>query len=55
LLLVPPEDPSSAAAAVTRIATEAGLALLLRSNARHAAQQFSWPVIAQAHCDLYAR
>ena len=55
LLLVPPEDPSSAAAAVAKIVTEDGLSLLLRANARQAAKQFSWPVIAQAHCDLYAR
>ncbi|MBI1293814.1 glycosyltransferase [bacterium] len=55
LLLVPPEDPSSAAAAVARIVTEDGLALLLRANARQAAQQFSWQVIAQEHYDLYAQ
>ncbi len=53
LLLVPASDPAAAAAAVTRIAEDADLAANLRANARQAARQFSWDVIAARHLEIY--
>ncbi len=53
LLLVPARDPAAAAAAVTRIAENADLAANLRANARQAARQFSWDVIAARHLEIY--
>jgi len=53
LLLVPARDPGAAAAAVTRIAEDADLAANLRANARQAARQFSWDVIAARHLEIY--
>ena len=41
------------AAAVTRIAEDAGLAANLRANARRAARQFRWDVIAARHLEIY--
>ncbi len=53
LLLVPPRDAAATAAAVTRIAEDAGLAANLRANARRAARQFRWDVIAARHLEIY--
>ena len=53
LLLVPPGDPAATAAAVTRIAEDARLAGNLRANARRAARQFRWDVIAARHLQIY--
>ena len=53
LLLVPPRDPAATAAAVRRIAAEPRLAANLRANARKAARQFSWDVIAARHLEMY--
>ena len=53
LLLVPARDPGAAAAAVMRIAEDADLAANLRANARQAARQFSWDVIAARHLEIY--
>ena len=53
LLLVPPRDPLATAAAVTRIAENARLAENLRANARRAARQFRWDVIAARHLAIY--
>ena len=53
LLLVPARDPAATAAAVTRIAKDADLAANLRANARQAARQFSWDVIAARHLEIY--
>ena len=55
LLLVPPQDPAATAVAVTRIVEEAGLAQNLRANARRAARQFHWDVIAARHLEIYNR
>jgi glycosyltransferase involved in cell wall biosynthesis len=53
LLLVPPRDPAATAAAVGRIASYPRLAESLRANARKAARQFSWDVIAARHLEMY--
>ena len=53
LLLVPPRDAAATAAAVRRIAADPGLAADLRANARRAARQFSWDVIAARHLEMY--
>ena len=53
LLLVPPRDPAGTAAAVRRIAADSRLAEKLRVNARKAARQFSWEVIAARHLEMY--
>ncbi len=53
LLLVPPRDPAATAAAVRRIAEDPRLAESLRANAREAARQFSWEVIAARHLEMY--
>ena len=53
LLLVPPRDAAATAAAVRRIAADPGLAADLRANARRAARQFSWDVIAAQHLEMY--
>ena len=53
LLLVPPRDPAAAAEAVRRIAKDPRLAEKLRINARKAARQFSWEVIATRHLEMY--
>lgn len=53
LLLVPPRDPAATAAAVRRIAEDPRLAENLRTNARKAARQFSWEVIAARHLEMY--
>lgn len=53
LLLVPPRDPAAIAAAVRRIAEDPRLAENLRTNARKAARQFSWEVIAARHLEMY--
>ncbi len=53
LLLVPPRDPAATAAAVRRIAAYPRLAENLRANARRAARQFSWDVIAARHLEMY--
>lgn len=53
LILVPPRDPVTAAAAVRRIAEDPRLAEELRGNARKAARQFSWEVIAARHLEVY--
>ncbi|MDE0077924.1 MAG: glycosyltransferase family 4 protein [Caldilineaceae bacterium] len=53
LLLVPPRDPAATAAAVRRIAAGPRLAEKLRVNARMAARQFSWEVIAARHLEMY--
>lgn len=53
LLLVPPRDPAATAAAVRRIAADSRLAEKLRVNARKAARQFSWEVIAARHLEMY--
>ncbi len=53
LLLVPPRDPAATAAAVRRIAADPHLAEKLRVNARKAARQFSWEVIAARHLEMY--
>ena len=53
LLLVPPRDPAATAAAVRRIAADPRLAEKLRVNARMAARQFSWEVIAARHLEMY--
>ena len=54
LLLVPPRDPAKTAAAVARIAEDARLAVNLRANARQAARQFRWDVIAARHLEMYS-
>ena len=54
LLLVPPRDPAATAEAVRRIATNPRLAENLRTNARKAARQFSWDVIAARHLEMYS-
>ncbi len=54
LLLVPPRDPAATAEAVRRIATNPRLAENLRANARKAARQFSWDVIAARHLEMYS-
>lgn len=54
LLLVPPRDPVATAAAVGRIASDPRLAETLRANARRAARQFSWDVIAARHLEMYS-
>ena len=54
LLLVPPRDPAATAEAVRRIATDPRLAENLRTNARKAARQFSWDVIAARHLEMYS-
>ncbi len=54
LLLVPPRDPAATAAAVRRIAADPRLAEKLRVNARKAARQFSWEVIAARHLEMYS-
>ncbi len=53
LVLVPPRDPAATAAAVRRIAADPRLAESLRANARKAARQFSWEVIAARHLEMY--
>ncbi len=53
LILVPPRDPAAAAEAVRRIAEDPRLAEELRVNARKAARQFSWEVIAARHVEMY--
>lgn len=53
LTLVPPRDPAAAAEAVRRIAEDPRLAEKLRVNARKAARQFSWEVIAARHLEMY--
>ncbi len=53
LVLVPPRDPAATAAAVRRIAADPRLAESLRANARKAARQFSWDVIAARHLEMY--
>lgn len=53
LVLVPPRDPAATAAAVRRIAADPRLAESLRANAREAARQFSWEVIAARHLEMY--
>ena len=53
LLLVPPRDPAATATAVRRIAADPRLAEKLRVNARKAARQFSWEVIAARHLEMY--
>lgn len=53
LILVPPRDPAAAAEAVRRIAEDSRLAEELRVNAREAARQFSWEVIAARHLEMY--
>lgn len=54
LLLVPPADPAATAAAVARIAGNPSLAQNLRANARRAARQFRWNVIAAQHMEIYS-
>ena len=54
LLLVPPRDPAATAAAVRRLAADPRLAESLRANARQAARQFSWDVIAARHLEMYS-
>ena len=54
LLLVPPKDAAATAAAVRRIAADPDLAADLRANARRAARQFSWDVIAARHLEMYS-
>ena len=54
LLLVPPRDPGATAAAVCCIAEDPRLAENLRTNARKAARQFSWEVIAARHLEMYS-
>ena len=53
LVLVPPRAPAAAAEAVRRIAEDPRLAEELRVNARKAARQFSWEVIAARHLEMY--
>ncbi len=53
LVLVPPRDPAAAAEAVRRIAQDPRLAENLQANARQAARQFSWEVIAARHLEMY--
>ncbi|MDE0460829.1 MAG: glycosyltransferase family 4 protein [Caldilineaceae bacterium] len=53
LILVPPRDPAAAAEAVRCIAEDPRLAEKLRVNARKAARQFSWEVIAARHLEMY--
>ena len=53
LILVPPRDPAAAAEGVRRIAEAPRLAEKLRVNARKAARQFSWEVIAARHLEMY--
>ena len=53
LMLVPPRDPAATAEAVRRIAADPRLGQSLRANARKAARQFSWDVIAARHLDVY--
>ncbi len=53
LLLVPPRDSLTTAAAVMRIAEDARLATNLRANARQAARQFHWDVISARHLEIY--
>ena len=53
LILVPPRDPAAAAEGVRRIAEDPRLAEKLRVNARKAARQFSWEVIAARHLEMY--
>lgn len=53
LLLVPPRDPAATAEAVRRIAEDPRLTDNLRANARKAARQFSWEVIAARHLEMY--
>jgi len=54
LVLVPTRDPVATAAAVRRIAEDPRLAEKLRANAREAARQFSWEVIAARHMEMYS-
>ncbi len=54
LVLVPTRDPAATAAAVRRIAEDPRLAEKLRANAREAARQFSWEVIAARHMEMYS-
>lgn len=53
LLYVPAEDATAAAAAVAQVADQAVLATRLRTNARERSQLFTWPAIAEQHCQLY--
>ena len=47
-------DVDAMAAAVERLAADAGLAAALRSGARQASEQFRWSHIAAEHLRLYA-
>ncbi len=55
LLYVPAADEYAAAQAVARLADNAQLATLLRTNARERSQLFTWPAIADQHLALYLK
>lgn len=52
-LLVPPGDPDALAAALLRVADEAGLAERLRAAGRERAARCTWDAVADAYLDLY--
>ncbi len=55
VLLTPPGDSAALAAALQRLAADAGLRARLGSAGQAAAAPFAWPAIAQQHAHLYAQ
>jgi phosphatidyl-myo-inositol dimannoside synthase len=52
-LLVPERDPAALAAALTRLATEPGLAARLGEAAERSAQRYAWPVVVERFVELF--
>jgi D-inositol-3-phosphate glycosyltransferase len=54
-LLVPPDDPTALAAALTRVINDRALRASLQVGARQASIRFSWQSIGPAMLQLYER
>lgn len=54
-LLVEPENPRALADAINEVLTNPDLERTLRANARSEAERFSWPAVADALTEIYAR
>ncbi|MBV9092722.1 MAG: glycosyltransferase [Streptosporangiaceae bacterium] len=52
-LLVPPADPATLAAAITRVLAEPGTAARLSAAARRTAERYTWPALARQVAALY--
>jgi glycosyltransferase involved in cell wall biosynthesis len=51
--LVPPESPAALAQALARVLTDPQLPRTLSEHVRRRVQDFSWPVVAHRHLQLY--